>query len=78
MPMAADGCGGRVPRVPAVPWLDHVAAMIFAALAGPSVESRVDHCEIGQPSSNLEIIARGSLRGKMALASACLSLSRLV
>jgi len=38
----------------------------------------VDHYGIGQASRHQENIARGSLRGRMALASACVSQSQLV
>ena len=43
-----------------------------------ALKGRVGSCEIGQFGSYEEIIKRGSLRGKMALAGACLGLSQLV
>jgi len=46
-------------------------------LPGPSKCGRGD-CEIGSPGGRWEVISRGSLRGKMALASACLSQLQLV
>jgi hypothetical protein len=42
-------------------------------LAAGTFECGPGDCEIGSPGGRWEVIPRGSLRGKMALASACLS-----
>ena len=49
-------------------------------VASPPGLSKVESIAVrsGIPGSYKEIIARGSLRGKMALAGACLSLFQLV
>ncbi len=76
--MATDGCGSEGPAsFRPRRGLDHAAAMIVVA-PGSRLNVGVDHYGIGQASRHQENIARGSLRGRMALASACVSQSQLV
>jgi hypothetical protein len=65
--------GGRIAPEPTV-------APEPAVVLGLPEPSNVESMTVGTGSfeSYLEIIARGSLRGRMALAGACLSLSQLV
>ena len=65
-----------------VTWTHHmvwaVPVIIWLAAAPGRLDGESTTVRSGRPGSQRKIISRGSLRGKMVLAGACLSLSQLV